>query len=160
MIDRGEMQVLKKLLKIYKSSPVPESFVDLKGAGQRDPDTAAQWNRVGVSSLYELGPFRLDPGAGVLTRAGDPTPLGSRGVAVLTALVERRNEYVPKSRIIDAAWPDLVVEEGNLAVQISAIRRVLAQAPGGERWVETLARRGYRFVGPVLEPLRHKAARL
>src|SRR5262249_26678993 len=60
-------------------------------------------------------------------------------------------DYVPKARILDAAWPGLVVEESNLAVQISAIRRVLAQVPGGERWVETLARRGYRFVGPVTE---------
>jgi predicted ATPase len=52
---------------------------------------------------------------------------------------------------MDAAWPGVVVEESNLAVQISAIRRVLAQAPGGERWIETLARRGYRFVGPVTD---------
>ena len=87
----------------------------------------------------------------MLSHAGVATALGSRAVAVLTALVEHPNEYVPKSRIIDAAWPDLIVEEGNLAVQISAIRHVLAQTPGGERWIETLARRGYRFVGPVTE---------
>ena len=99
--------------------------------------------------IYELGPFRLDSEAGVLTKAGVPMALGSRAVAVLTALVERANEYVPKASLMDAAWPDVVVEESNLAVQISAIRRVLSQAPGGERWIETLARRGYRFVGPV-----------
>ncbi len=52
---------------------------------------------------------------------------------------------------MDAAWPGVVVEESNLAVQISAIRRVLSQVPGGEHWIETLARRGYRFVGPVTE---------
>src|SRR6516165_3204093 len=75
--------------------------------------------------------------------------LGSRAVAVLAALVKRPNEYVQKDSIITAAWPDVVVEEANLSVQISAIRRVLAQAPGGESWVETLSRRGYRFVGPV-----------
>jgi non-specific serine/threonine protein kinase len=63
--------------------------------------------------------------------------------------VERANEHVPKDSIIEAAWPGMVVEEGNLAVQISAIRRVLAQAPGGEGWVQTLPKRGYRFVGPV-----------
>ncbi len=70
-------------------------------------------------------------------------------MAVLAALVQRSGEYIRKESIIDAAWSGVVVEEGNLAVQISAIRRTLAQAPGGERWVETLARRGYRFVGPV-----------
>ncbi|MEO8752647.1 MAG: tetratricopeptide repeat protein, partial [Casimicrobiaceae bacterium] len=76
--------------------------------------------------------------------------LGARGVAVLAALVTRAGEYLSKSNIIEAAWPGLVVEEANLAVQISAIRRALARAPGGDRWIETLARRGYRFVGPVV----------
>jgi len=102
-----------------------------------------------MSVVYEIGPFRLDPEAKVLTHAGVPTPLGARAVAVLATLVERPNEYVSKAQLVDTAWPGLVVEEGNLTVQISAIRRVLRAAPGGERWVETLARRGYRFVGPV-----------
>lgn len=100
---------------------------------------------------YELGPFRLNPALGVLTQAGVTQPLGARGVAVLAVLVRRANEYVSKAAIIEAAWPGLVVEESNLAVQISAIRRVLARTPGGDRWIETLARRGYRFVGPVVE---------
>jgi predicted ATPase/DNA-binding winged helix-turn-helix (wHTH) protein len=104
-----------------------------------------------VTKIYEIGQFRLDAEAAVLTQAGVPVALGSRAVAVLTTLVERSNEYVQKGAIMDAAWPGVVVEESNLAVQISAIRRVLSQAPGGERWIETLARRGYRFVGPVIE---------
>ena len=83
--------------------------------------------------------------------AGAPMALGARGVAVLTTLVERPQRVRRKGSIMDAAWPGVVVEESNLAVQISAIRRVLAQAPGGEHWIETLARRGYRFVGPVTE---------
>ncbi len=102
--------------------------------------------------MYEIGPFRLDPDAEVLTRDGAPTRLGPRAVAVLLALVRHPNQHVPKSTLIDAAWRGLVVEESNLAVQISAIRRVFSQVPGGERWIETLARRGYRFVGPVREP--------
>ncbi len=104
-----------------------------------------------MSTVYEIGPFRLDPGGGVLTRAGLPMPLGARAVAVLTALAKQPNAFVQKETILDAAWPGVVVEEGNLAVQISAIRRVLSQTPGGEHWVETLPRRGYRFVGPVSE---------
>src|SRR5438045_509771 len=101
--------------------------------------------------MYEIGPFRLDPDARVLTHAGAPVPLGSRAVAVLATLVKHRNEHVPKSMILDCAWPGLVVEDSNISVQISAIRRALRLAPGGERWVETLSRRGYRFVGPVSE---------
>ena len=104
-----------------------------------------------MSTVYELGPFRLDPAAGVLSYGGRPLALGSRAVAVLTALVRRPNEYVRKESILDEAWAGVVVEESNLAVQISAIRRALGQTPGGERWVETLARRGYRFIGPVAE---------
>lgn len=104
-----------------------------------------------MSTIFEIGPFRLDSEAGVLSQAGVPVALGSRAVAVLVALVKRANEFVQKSAIIETAWPGVVVEEGNLAVQISAIRRTLAHAPGGEQWIETLPRRGYRFVGPVTE---------
>jgi DNA-binding winged helix-turn-helix (wHTH) protein len=104
-----------------------------------------------VSVVYELGPFRLDPNAGVLTRAGSPMALGARAVAVLTALVKLPNQYVAKTSLLDTAWPGVVVEENSLAAQISAIRRVLALEPGGDGWIETLTRRGYRFAGPVIE---------
>lgn len=102
-----------------------------------------------MSATYQIGPFHLDPDLGALTRDGVAQALGARGVAVLAVLVEHANEFVPKAAIIDAAWPGLVVGDSNLSVQVSAIRRVLAQAPGGERWIETLSRRAYRFVGPV-----------
>jgi non-specific serine/threonine protein kinase len=104
-----------------------------------------------MATLYEIGPLRLDPEAQVLTDAGTSLALGARAVAVLTVLVSQANKYVQKAAIMDAAWPGLVVEDANLSVQISAIRRVLARVPGGEGWIETLARRGYRFVGPVVE---------
>lgn len=115
-----------------------------------------------VPMVYELGPFRLDPEARVLTHDGIATSLGARGVAVLTVLVSQADKYVQKATIMDGAWPGLVVEEANLAVQISAIRRALALVPGGEGWVETLPRRGYRFAGPVVEikgsPSSHASA--
>jgi DNA-binding winged helix-turn-helix (wHTH) protein len=103
-----------------------------------------------MRTIYELGPFRLDTEAQVLTQNGVATALGARGVAVLAVLVSQAGEYVEKSAIVDEAWPGIVVEDANLAVQISAIRRVLARAPHGEQWIETLTRRGYRFVGPVV----------
>jgi len=102
-----------------------------------------------MHTVYDLGPFRLDTKARVLTHDGVATPLGARGVAVLAALVSHAGEYIERSVIVDAAWPGAVVEEANLTVQISAIRRVLARAPQGKHWIETLTRRGYRFVGPV-----------
>jgi len=104
-----------------------------------------------MTTPYEIGPFRLDPRANVLTRGGMPVALGERGVTLLKILVDNAQEYVPKPALMDAAWPRVVVGESNLAVQISAIRRVLAQG-GGQRWIETLPRRGYRFVGPLHHP--------
>ena len=50
---------------------------------------------------------------------------------------------------MDVAWAGLTVEESNLAVQIAALRRVFGDEPGGENWIETLPRRGYRFIGPA-----------
>ena len=86
----------------------------------------------------------------MLLRDGLAISLGPRAVAVLAVLVQQAGEYVPKSRILDSAWPGVIVEEGNLRVQIAAIRHALAQA-GGEDWIERLPRRGYRFAGPVVE---------
>ncbi len=64
-------------------------------------------------------------------------------------LVERSGTPVSKDALIEAAWPGLAIEDSNLTVQIAALRRVLAEEPGGDRWIETLPRRGYRFIGPL-----------
>jgi TolB-like protein len=102
-----------------------------------------------MASSYLIGPFRLDVAAEMLFRGTEPVALGQRAVALLRLLVERPGEPVSKERLLADAWPGVFVEEGNLAVQIAAVRRVLHAEPGGERWIETLPRRGYRFVGPV-----------
>ncbi len=102
-----------------------------------------------MTETYRIGPYLLDAETGVLTEGGNPVALGKRAVAVLSVLVRSASAFVPKARILEAAWPGVVVEEGNLAVQIASIRRELRRVPGGERWLETLAGRGYRFVGPV-----------
>jgi TolB-like protein/DNA-binding winged helix-turn-helix (wHTH) protein/class 3 adenylate cyclase/predicted ATPase len=99
---------------------------------------------------YELGPFRLDTHNGVLLHRGEPVALGRRAVALLRALVERPGALVSKDALIEAAWPGQAVEDSNLPVQIAALRRALGEAPGGERWIETMPRRGYRFIGPVV----------
>jgi non-specific serine/threonine protein kinase len=112
-----------------------------------------------VAEKYRIGPFLLDAEAHALTHTGKTVPLGQRAVDVLAVLVRAAPECVPKTRIMEAAWSGLIVEESNLSVQISAIRRALAQAPGGEDWLETLARRGYRFTGPVTALPENKTAR-
>lgn len=101
------------------------------------------------SKAYRIGPFRLDPESQALFRNAEPMALSQRAVALLTLLVERPGELVSKDRLIAAAWDGLAVEESNLTVQIASLRKVLGVEPGGERWIETMPRRGYRFVGPV-----------
>jgi DNA-binding winged helix-turn-helix (wHTH) protein/predicted ATPase len=101
--------------------------------------------------IYALGPFRLDTHDAVLFRGTEPVALGRRAVALLCALVERPAALVSKDVLIEAAWPGQAVEDSNLTVQIAALRRVLGDAtPGGDRWIETMPRHGYRFIGPVV----------
>jgi len=69
----------------------------------------------------------------------------------------RRGAPLSKDELINAAWPGLAVEESNLTVQIAALRRVLGEEPGGDGWIETLPRRGYRFIGPVMHEDRPPA---
>ena len=100
-------------------------------------------------TIKSLGPFRLDTEGGLLLHGTEPVPLGQRAVALLRVLVEQPGALVSKEALIEAAWPRQIVEDGNLSVQISRLRRALGGAPGGDRWIETMARRGYRFIGPV-----------
>src|SRR6516164_5334079 len=102
-----------------------------------------------MAATYILGPFRLDAETDTLFRGSEPISLGHRAVALLRVLVERRGVPVSKDELMEAAWAGLTVEESNLAVQIAALRRVFGEEPGGENWIETLPRRGYRFVGPA-----------
>jgi DNA-binding winged helix-turn-helix (wHTH) protein len=97
-------------------------------------------------ATYRFGSFSLDAETGALLCEGVPSLLGQRGTALLRLLLERAAVPVSKDALIDAAWPGLVVEDSNLTVQIAALRRALE--PGGGRWIETLPRRGYRYIGP------------
>jgi TolB-like protein len=102
-----------------------------------------------MSMIHNLGPFRLDVGAEILFYGSEPVSLGQRAVALLRVLVERAGVPVSKDDLIAAAWPALVVEDGNLTVQIAALRRVFEEEAGGANWIETLPRRGYRYIGPI-----------
>jgi DNA-binding winged helix-turn-helix (wHTH) protein len=102
-----------------------------------------------MADSYTFGPFRLDVSAEILFRDAEPLPVGRRAVSLLRKLLEQPGAPVSKEALIEAAWPDLAVEESNLTVQISVLRRVLGSTPDGDRWIETMPRRGYRFIGPV-----------
>ena len=104
-----------------------------------------------MATIYEFGPFRLDADAEILFRGAEPTVLGQRAVALLRLLLERAGAPVSKDALIEAAWPGLAIEDSNLTVQIAALRRVFDEAAGGAGWIETLPRRGYRYVGPPVD---------
>jgi TolB-like protein len=101
-----------------------------------------------MMTIHAFGSFRLDPEAEILYLGAEVVPLGHRALVLLRVLVEQPGRPISKHELINAAWAGQAVEESNLTVQIAALRRVLGAEPGGEDWIETLPRRGYRFVGP------------
>lgn len=110
-----------------------------------------------MTTAYEFGPFRLDTDAEILFRDAQPIVLGQRAVALLRLLLEHAGQPVSKDSLLDAAWSGLAVEDSNLTVQISALRKVFGEA-GGANWIETLPRRGYRYVGPAVATANSRAA--
>jgi TolB-like protein/DNA-binding winged helix-turn-helix (wHTH) protein/cytochrome c-type biogenesis protein CcmH/NrfG len=109
---------------------------------------------LGSLGRFAFEGFRFDLAAGGLFRtngegAAEPVALSSRAVALLALLVERHGQLVSKDEIFAVVWPGSIVGEGNLTVQISALRRVLDDARPGSSCIQTVAGRGYRFVLPV-----------
>lgn len=103
------------------------------------------------SRIYEFGDFRLDAAQRLLLSKADarPLPLVSRAFEALLYLVEHSGELVTKTALMEAVWPQTVVEENNLSQSIAAIRRVLGERPGEHKYIVTIAGRGFRFVAPV-----------
>ena len=97
-----------------------------------------------------FGPFRLLVERHELLRQGVPVVIGQRALDVLLALVRRRGTLVTKDELMTEVWPGVIVEENNLAVHISALRKILGQTEDGKSYLQTVAGRGYRFVAPVL----------
>ncbi|MGH9905296.1 MAG: winged helix-turn-helix domain-containing protein, partial [Pyrinomonadaceae bacterium] len=101
--------------------------------------------------FYEFGPFRLDAAERVLLRGPDLVPLTPKVFDILLALVERGGHIVEKDDLMKRVWPDSFVEEGNLTQNVSLLRKALGETPGGPQFIETVSRRGYRFVATIRE---------
>ena len=100
---------------------------------------------------YEFGPFRLTPHEGSLVAAGEPVALAPKPFDVLRVLVEHHGHVVLKSELMASIWPDTAVEDANLTVSISVLRKALARRQPGSRYIQTVPKRGYRFVEQVCE---------
>src|SRR3954470_2213576 len=94
---------------------------------------------------YRFGPFSLDPAQGILSAGLREIPLGGKAFETLVFLVENAGRVVTKSELIDRVWPDSHVGENNLAQHISLVRKTLAACDPKTEYVQTMARRGYRF---------------
>jgi predicted ATPase/DNA-binding winged helix-turn-helix (wHTH) protein len=100
-------------------------------------------------SAISFGPYRLVAAQRLLLEAGKPVRLGGRAFDILTALVERAGEVVSKDELIARAWPATLVDEANLKIQVSALRRALGDGQGDNRYVVNVVGRGYNFVATV-----------
>jgi DNA-binding winged helix-turn-helix (wHTH) protein len=120
----------------------------LRLARQRDraenPDPDQGGCLMDDSPALKFGPFELQARHRRLLRDGEPLPVGARAFDVLLALAERRERIVTKAELMDLAWPGLVVEENNLQVQISSLRKLL-----GPDAIATIPGRGYRFTAAL-----------
>jgi len=99
--------------------------------------------------IYEFGPFRLDAGRRLLLREGEPVKVFPKEFDTLLALVERSGEELDKDELMQRVWGDTIVEESNLAKNISALRKVLGESPSQHQYIVTVPGQGYRFVAGV-----------
>src|SRR5688572_4172297 len=100
---------------------------------------------------YQFGPFRLDVSEHMLVRDGHPVPLTPKIFEVLRVLVQNGGHLVEKETLLKEVWPDSFVEEGALNRSVSVLRKILGASPEAQKYIETVPKRGYRFIAPVTE---------
>ncbi|WP_300634550.1 winged helix-turn-helix domain-containing protein [Pseudomonas sp.] len=101
-----------------------------------------------------FGPYRIHPRQRLVLEAGRPLRLGRRAVDILLILLEHAGNVVSKQELIARVWPKSVVEDGNLRVHMAALRKALGDGQAGQRYIVTVAQRGYSFVAPLsIEPM-------
>jgi DNA-binding winged helix-turn-helix (wHTH) protein len=104
------------------------------------------------NNLFQFGAFRLDAGERVLLRNGRLVPLPAKVLSTLVLLVRNNGHVVEKDFLMKEVWPDEYVEEGNLAQHIFILRKALGESTENSKYIETVPRRGYRFVAQMVEP--------
>jgi len=101
------------------------------------------------AQVYQFGDFRLETAKRLLWRNGAQVPLTPRVFETLLYMVEHRDTVLDKERLMEAVWPDSIVEENNLTQNISTLRRVFGETPSSHHYIVTVPGRGYRFVAEV-----------
>src|SRR5436190_8242054 len=112
--------------------------------------------------LYEFGPYRLDPSQDLLLEGGRKIPLTPKAYQTLVVLVENRGRTLGKDELLQKVWPDTFVEESTLAQNIFTLRKHLRDDRETALYIETVPKRGYRFVADVrqvkttADPVQHQ----
>jgi DNA-binding winged helix-turn-helix (wHTH) protein len=99
--------------------------------------------------VYRFGPFELDSSRSRLVRDGEPVPLPDRQLDILLLLAANAGRVVSKDALIEAGWKGIAVSDNSIEQAISSLRKALGNQPGGEAYIETSARRGYRLAAAV-----------
>src|SRR5262245_42169420 len=105
--------------------------------------------RMSPGPILQFGDFQFDPDAPLLTRGCRSLELSPKALQILAVLVRNAGRLVSKDDLLNIVWPDAVVEEGNLAVHIFALRRALQAGATNAEYIETVPKRGYRFIAPL-----------
>jgi DNA-binding winged helix-turn-helix (wHTH) protein/TolB-like protein len=108
--------------------------------------------------LFEFGQFRFDPAEHLLLRDGKPVSLTPKAFEILQILLMSSGRLLSKEELMSRIWPNSFVEEANLTVNISALRKALGDRPDGGDYIETVPKHGYRFVAEVTELLEEAEA--
>src|SRR5260370_35337383 len=104
-----------------------------------------------AKQFYAFGPFLLDATECLLTLDGKPVTLAPKAFEALLMLVENAGHLIDKDDLMKRLWPNTFVEEANVAKHVSLLRKILSEATNGREYVETIPKRGYRFVVDVKE---------
>src|SRR6185295_432061 len=99
--------------------------------------------------IYEFDDFHLEPDQRKLWRRGQVMPLHGKAFEMLLVLIRNRGRLLTKDELFELVWPDQIVEESNLTVNMSAIRRALGERANNPHYITTVSGRGYRFTGDV-----------
>src|SRR5262245_56579184 len=103
------------------------------------------------SKIYEFGGFRLEQAQQRLLYRGEPVALKPKILDLLLFLIQSRGQLVAKDDLMREIWPDTIVEENNITVSMSILRKTLGENRDKPQFIQTVPRRGYRFVAQVIE---------
>ena len=135
----------------YWTKPVGGASKDAvqRPGRQRDDEALSLEDMFVGDQVLSFGPFELFPAQRRLLRSGEPVRLGGRAMDILAALIARPGEVVGKAELIATVWPDIFVEENNLRVHVTALRKALGDDHISARYIANVPGRGYSFVAAV-----------